>query len=984
MEVYIFWGSIGILTLFSLVGFLTGLIRGLKRAGLHIIFYLAAIVLAFLLSGVIAGAVLKITINIGGTAYSLGGYIKKVISEMVDVSTIPTAAEFIEKVPYAIVTPIVFLACTSIFSGLFGIIYLIVARVSFGKKKEDLKKHKAFRAYGALVGLCESLFMMFILFAPITALTQTFEQIAIASEESSSSATATGDHMQKFSEMVDGIVPEEATGAIVAFNKGVVGKLTSVGGFNNFVFDTLSSFDFQGEKIVFRKEAANLVDCYDTVVEIYNAYVDDALEDVNTNNLKKRVDSLLNSGLFKTVVSNTIRDVVVNYETIKASLGLNPPEIVENIILDIKTKFSASGFDPYQYLKHDFSALANAAETIFKNNVVKAFKDNTDTSLTGILSVVSSKNEQIKIILDEALGLNIIKDSINQFTGFVDEKLRAVFSDKDTEENLKKKIGINVTSSTDIDQLMDDVVEAIDGLLEINASVNVADILSSGNILESIKTISNVDTILIKMGQTFDKFKNLSALTLPVDTSIGRTEEQKVFDNMLGYYNISLLGDSVYYKDGSTYSTTATNLDTYEKFFTHMSIPAKTAQSLGLLGDTINIDTILTAVKNSGNSIITNMLIPFYQLDIASFNGTDSVKEFVFDNIVDMIETNIDILDVTAVKTEVNIATGKRNKVIVWTRELDYLGQILNVLNQGDIGPEHKSYIKYVLDGSPNLEELIRAMADSDDLDEVFTPVFEATICSEIKSMVLDGLDTLIETVDNGVESITGVNPHSPQTDATFTKEKTVATINTLLELEIDDSIDYTKLANLGALLNSLRTNAYNGGTKDGVFKEVFANLIWYMTGDDDLVATANQGYYVGKTPNEHHSEIEAILKVSNSDEYYTFDYEAKFAEIDNAVALAETIAEALEGENLGADPQAFIDAFVDAINGEKGTTPEDEAELIEIIENLDTLIEEAGQDAILSESDRTNYGSMIHDAIENEDSFSDGLKTAIYDLLGI
>lgn len=986
METYIFWGSIGILALFSLIGFFTGMIRGLKRAGLHVIFYVTAILLSFFLAGIIANAILKINITIGGVPYSIGGYIKKIVSDMIDTSNMPTAAEFIEKVPYAVVTPVVFFAGTTVFSGVLEIIYLIVARISFGKKKEDLKKHKAFRAYGALVGLIEGLFMMFILFAPISSLTQTFEQIAVASEESSSSSTAVGTgHMPTFKEMLSGMLPDVATEAVVAFNKSAVGKITSVGGINNLMFDKLSTFDFQGEKIVFRKEAANMAQVYDTFAEIYNAYIDDELDAYNTTTFKTNVNEMIQSGIFKTLISNTIREVVINYEAIKADLGLNLPELIENVIGDLKTKFSQAGFNAYQYLSHDFVAVADAADTIFKNGVIKAFKENTDTSLTGILAVVSTKNEEIQDILDQALGLNIIKDSVNQFTGIVDQKLRDVLSDKDTEENLKKKIGINVTSETDIDAMFEETIEAIDGLLDINEDVDIASLLSGGDIFETLKSITNIDTILVNMGKTFDKFKNLSALNLPVDSSIGRTEPQNVFNNILDYFNISLLGDTIYTRNGTTY--TEENIDTYEKLFTLISAPVKAASDLGLLEDELSIDSILNGLQTAESTLISDILVPFYQLENASFNTTDpnyKFKKLIFENVVDMIESSINMLDVTAVKTEVDAATGKLNKTKVWNREFDYLGTALKALNQGQV--EGKTYIKYLLGTSPDLEKLIRAMAEQGALDAVLTPVFEATICSTMKGDVINGLNTLIDTVDAGAESVTGVDPHSPQADSTFTKAKTISTINTLLNLEIDESVDYTDLSNIGALLDTLKTNAYNGGAKDGVFKEVFANLIWYMTGDIRLVATANQTYYAGHSPNEHSAEVNAILNVSDPDDYYTINYEEKFAEVQAAMTFADHLEDALDGKDFSTPENAeeFIDAFIDAINSEKGTTPEDEAELIEIIENLDTLIEEAGQDAILSDSDRTNYGSAIEDAINNAEGFSSDLKSAILDLLGL
>ena len=194
--------------------------------------------------------------------------------------------------------------------------------------------------------------------------------------------------------------------------------------------------------------------------------------------------------------------------------------------------------------------------------------------------------------------------------------------------------------------------------------------------------------------------------------------------------------------------------------------------------------------------------MPFYQLENASFNTTDpnyKFKKLIFENVVDMIESSINMLDVTAVKTEVDAATGKLNKTKVWNREIDYLGTALKALNQGQV--EGKTYIKYLLGTSPDLEKLIRAMAEQGALDAVLTPVFEATICSTMKGDVINGLNTLIDTVDAGAESVTGVDPHSPQADSTFTKAKTISTIIASAPMYISTATHHLRLPEITLLI---------------------------------------------------------------------------------------------------------------------------------------------------------------------------------------
>ena len=64
MESYFLFGSIGILAITLIAGLVCGLIRGVKRSSLHIVFMLVSVVVAFLITKPIVTAVLGININI--------------------------------------------------------------------------------------------------------------------------------------------------------------------------------------------------------------------------------------------------------------------------------------------------------------------------------------------------------------------------------------------------------------------------------------------------------------------------------------------------------------------------------------------------------------------------------------------------------------------------------------------------------------------------------------------------------------------------------------------------------------------------------------------------------------------------------------------------------------------------------------------------------------------------------------------------------
>ena len=50
MATIVMWVGIGVLALFLLIGMIAGLIRGLKRSSLHILFLIGSVVLAFFIT----------------------------------------------------------------------------------------------------------------------------------------------------------------------------------------------------------------------------------------------------------------------------------------------------------------------------------------------------------------------------------------------------------------------------------------------------------------------------------------------------------------------------------------------------------------------------------------------------------------------------------------------------------------------------------------------------------------------------------------------------------------------------------------------------------------------------------------------------------------------------------------------------------------------------------------------------------------------
>lgn len=961
MSVYFLWGGIGVLLLFLLIGLLAGLTRGLKRSSLHILFFLGSIVLAFFITKPVTDGILGSTITVDGVDMSINQWIINLIQSNFDLSQFETAVSFLEKLPNAIVSPVMFLFLTLVCYFVFDIIYLIVARVSFGSKKKDFQQAKPYRVYGALIGVVEGFMFLFIMFAPITSLTKTYQEIVQlppAQTQVLENVENSTNKIQTVGELLSNMLPPQVNEAIFAYNDCVVGKIAGAGGLDNALFDYMSNFDLNGEKIQLRKELINFTNVYDEVTVVYNNYVDNNLKNLNLSNLKKDVEILLNNGMFKTVISDTINDFVVKFDDIKASLNLqNLPTIVEDVINEIQTVFSSTDFDTYQYLKHDIMQIFDVVESTIESNIIQQYNNLEDKSFVGILELVDSNNTAISTIAKNTLSLNLVKDSFNTLGNFASEKIS---------ESLKNDQGLEIALNTQIDdkeKMIDDLMVAVDEFLQLNKLVDIPALLNSTDIIDTIIKIEDLDTALTKVGTTFDSLRNLELLTLPVNET--RPEKVYVFDNILKLYNLNVLKDEVFLTEDVVEKT---KLDTYTKFFNFIKEPIVKAKELGLMElgkEGVTFDTILqnvVAELETNESLLATILMPFYQLTALD------LKTMVFDNVVQQLSENVSILDFSEVKNE--------DTYLSWNNELKLVGKTLKSLNSGAIveGETTKTYLEYLLLTGADLNVVLTQILNDGNLGNVLDPVFESKIFKNLTSQIF-------ESIDAGIGQVTGVVPVTDTTKLKETKVDVIATIENLLDITLNGDMNNLKLADLGNILDILKTNAYNDGSKDGVFNEIFANIIWFMTGDD----ITGTGKFAGQTPNTNSSDIKAYLSIAdtnNFEGYYTVaSYKEIMKELEDVIEFAKTLNDSISGivlsnETLG----IFVENVKTSLESLNTKTEEQQ---VEILNNMRNLISSTGNE-ILSVEDKSTYGENLKLAIDNQYQESPEMATAIKNLLGI
>ncbi|MBP3620072.1 MAG: CvpA family protein [Clostridia bacterium] len=1000
MAVYFTWGAIGVLLLFLIIGFVAGLVRGLKRSSLHILFLIVSVALAFFITKPITSAVLKFTINYEGSAMPLSDVIIRMISEQFDLSSFSGATTFAASLPMAIVSPILFIVITVLVYFVFDMIYLIVARISFGKKKKDFETNKPRRAYGAVIGMVEGFLLLFVMFAPISSLANTYAEIVSNSTPAQSVSIDTdGDgnsnRMKTLGETITESLPPAVNEAILAYNNCVIGKIAGAGGLDNALFDGLSSFNVDEEKINFRKEVITLTNVYDEVAITYNAINDGDFADIDLTVLKAELETFLNNGIFKAVITDMVNTVIVEFETLKEELNLDAlPEVVQDVINDLHTRFTSQDFNAHEYLKSDILKVVDIFDEIIKEDLITAFK-NAPEGIEGTLEVVNDNSEAVKKVAKDFLGLNIVSDTFNALGKFGSQMFAEAF---ENDKNLEIGLNIDVQKK---DELVDELLAIIDDIDAVNQEVGLFDLVASEDIMKSITEIENIETSLIKIGKVLDDVRNLSILVLPVEDGV-RTEKQYVFDNILETLNIKLLGDVVYVQGQSSF--TQETLNSYEKFFGYVGKPIENMKDMGLLEEISSFDALLEnkilPALEINKSALSGIMTPFYQLKIASFDTTDvdtpNIKTMIFDSFIDMIGSSVQILDMESVKTiaqEAESTTG--TAILVWNDELTKLGTLLNLLDRGEIevdgtdGKENKTYLQYILMQDADLTKLLTEMLnDTDDtlFANVLDNVFTATMFGNLKTQVFTEIDKLIG-------EITGVIPQTDLTNLDATKDQTIDTIEKLLEIATaeETNLDDLDLELAGRILDLLKVNAYNdstddniaNGTKDGVFNNIFANLIWYMTSDN-----LNGVDYTGKTPYEQtagdkaYLDVKAYLNVANNDEYYTINYASKMAELEDVIAFANALMTKLDGKSLDTPENTalYLAAAKEVVDKQVETTTREAT--LTVIGNTAKFLTNKGEDLLEGEDLETRY--TVKAGIETLYAEDAEMATELKKLMGV
>lgn len=962
MATYFLWGSIGLIVVLLLVGFLVGMYRGLKRTSLHILFVLVSVVIAFFVTRPITNAILNVNINYEGSLITISDYIVRMISEnVVDLSHFDSASEFIKQLPGAIASPIVFIVVMLVMFLIFEIIYLITARISFGSKKKDFSTNKPHRLPGGFIAMAETFMFFLVLFAPITSLTHTYEEIVTSSSSLSTSETV----MPTLGEELSSAIPPKVHEAILSFNDSAFGAICSAGGFDDALFDGLSDVKIDGEKINVRYEIVTLAGAYDDVAIFVNEVSANNFETLNFAPLKASVTEIVKNNLFKTVITDTLKDFIVNFDTLKEELALTdiPNEVVE-IIHDLQAKMT-EGFDFYTYLSSDILDVLDIADSVITNGVLEEYMALENVGAEEILNLVVNNDETVSTSLKNALTLNLVSDTMPRLLELLSSELQKNF------ENAEN-IGLNTTlTREDMESMVDSLMSIATELKTLNDQNDIFGLIESEDIVDSILNLNDIGGVLDGLGGVLDEAHSLKILNFERESVSYNT-----LDGIMESMGFILLGDDVHVNG------TLDTIDTYSDFFNHIKTPILSIKEAGLtdiLNENTDFDAILDIIKTevqTDSEFLAKLLMPFYDLDKTSFNG-QTLKAMVFDTVIDQLSANLDGF----IKLDEGEDTYEN-----YYAKLASIGELLGELSSNSItvtedsGEVTYDYFDYILLDNADYFALISDMQKKNVIENILTLLFENNMYSPLYGK-------LFPQIDSELGGITGVTPTTDYNNIAEKSDTYIEVIKALLDVINDESMNGDKITDklpvIGKVLDTLKVSA-----ESGVFDDVFVNIIWYLTGDvidENPIYTSKPDSENLPNPNTEYARIKEYLGVEDvTTGYYEIaSYESVMNEIVEVIELADKLNTNLSSIELNSleSVSSFVATLKQTIDELYG---EDVASATKVIGNASKLTND-----LLTGDEVSEYGDAIASAIDIafESDVSDEnreLANAIKTLLGV
>jgi uncharacterized membrane protein required for colicin V production len=357
-----------IIGFFTVVGALIGLKRGLIKSALRIATVIASVVIAFVLVEPISNII----------APKIEPIISDLMNDVQEIQQImessPSAKEVISRVPFAIASSIIYVLLFICLSTVLLIVYKILSSILSPK---GTKKGIISRLGGLGIGAVQVLVVSFVVTMPIVGILGLVNDAVDKIEEIDSTAT---------NELI-------ASPDFVTVNDGYIRPISEnifINAFTNLgaekMFNNLTSFELNGEKVVLSDEIMVVIEGYSYVTPLLETPFEE-YSDVQASSVKSLVEVLGKSNMLPSMLAELLSGATGTWLEGESFAGIAKPdggEVFGGFFDSVFEIFSTCTKDT---LTGDLTTLADIFAALAENNIFKNF-NNTEE----LFKVLSSED----------------------------------------------------------------------------------------------------------------------------------------------------------------------------------------------------------------------------------------------------------------------------------------------------------------------------------------------------------------------------------------------------------------------------------------------------------------------------------------------------------------------------------------------------------------------------------------------------------------
>ena len=882
-----------------LIGFWAGFRRGVKRSALELGLTFAGILICGFITPPITNALLGINISAGGETTTLQGLIVEMLAQDATIGSLiessPSLESLLTHLPGVLLCSIVFLVLNLLMRLVVYIIYKIISAIAFkSKKKEKQEGLKRNGWAGGALGVFKMFMLLLVISMPITSLVKVVDNQVYQSKAAVADGSAT-----QIDETLDGL-PQQVKDVLHAIDASAFGVLNGAVGLDDYIFDNISQFDMNGEKVEMRKELSTYLDIMRDVSALE---VSNQVSSMDWDKIDGLYKTASQSGLYKGVLLNVAGELIVDYPTLISLF----PELAEyeEILADVKTGLE----NAQSYATYLASDIDNIYYT-FRDLAKSGYLDYVFNGDVDVVSAITLLSQEYTVVMtnsiDRIIDTNLLRDSFSSvldyaLDGLSEEGEESIFQDINTQVSnwdvLKSQISTVLIEFGNIN------VE-----LEKN-NMSISDVVDDVNNLLKVKT--GASTILSKVGTMLDTVDSMEIMK--------NTQGEKLLPKVLEEFGI-----------GNLLDVQGEDITTYKALFEFVSTPIENLISLdiydALQGD-VDYNTVLkkfasrlasemTTVdgETTYSTMLEDTLLPIYKVS--------ALKNLVFDQIISA-SAGTGVIDFSLLEVENDFEQSYAN----WQADLPLISQIISEFESRKFD-ESQTMLDYLLAGG-DINEVIKLL-DDEAVEDIVPAIMQAKSTQPLK----DELSTVIVDVMQDVTGQTGLSlPLSSATFNSSSAEDQTDEFTTIVKNFVriyKNTQDLTSLENidatmLGDLIESVKQNAYRqqlyGKQEQGVMKSIF----------DALILAAEQQFSF---------EQAALCDVAGKDYIYQIDFTQMFELLD-LINDANEFATAFKDLTLGdlqteEEKQQAIGTLMDAVEENQQAVEQ----ILDIATNLEFNVE--------------------------------------------